>query len=56
MNEAVKSIYVSEGVSTRTGKKYSVLCVEFVSGYTFKSFLNDEQRFAIESSGLEVKH
>lgn len=56
MNETVKDIYLLEGVSSRTGKQYIQLVVEFRNGYTFKVFLNDEQKFALQASGLEVKH
>lgn len=54
MNEAVVKIYLQEGVSGRTGKKFYMFCVEFSNGYTYKNFLNDEQIFAIKSSGIEV--
>lgn len=56
MSESVARVYLSEGVSSRTGKKFYMLCVEFSNGYTFKSFLNDEQVFAIKSSGLEIQN
>lgn len=56
MNEAIKEIYLLESVSNRTGKPYTQLVVEFKTGYVFKQFLNDEQNFAMVSSGLEVKH
>lgn len=55
MNETVKDIYLFEGVSSRTQKTYTQLVIEFSNGYTFKPFLNDEQKFAVQSSGLEVR-
>lgn len=54
MNEVVKEMYIYESVS-RNGKPYSNLVIEFKSGYTYRTFLNDEQLFSLKSSGLEVR-
>lgn len=51
----VKEIYVMQNISKRTGRPYCNLVVKFESGYTFQTFLNDEQEFALVSSGLEKR-
>lgn len=55
MNNVVKEMYVAELQSKRTGKPYYNLVVRFESGYTFQTFLNDEQKFALVSSGVELR-
>lgn len=53
--DALKDIYIIKKKSSRTGNDYSNLVMEFESGYTLRLFLNDEQVFACQSSGLEIK-
>ncbi len=54
--DAVKDICIIKKKSSRTGNDYSNLVLEFKSGYTLRLFLNDEQVFACQSSGLEVRN
>lgn len=51
----VKEIYVEEKISSRTGRPYSNLVIRLESGYTFITFLSEEQRFALITSGVEQK-
>lgn len=51
----VKDIYVEDNVSKRTGKPYSNLVIELQSGYRYTSFLSEEQRFALITSGIEQR-
>lgn len=53
MNESVKEIAMVEKQSAKTGKNYYVIEINFSNGYTFSSFLTEEQRFII--SGLNGK-
>ncbi|MDN5274237.1 MAG: hypothetical protein JWP06_138 [Candidatus Saccharibacteria bacterium] len=46
----VTRVYVKTALSKKTNEKYSQLKIEFVNGYTFTAFLNDEQIFAVKDA------
>jgi len=54
--DAVNGIYTEEQLSTKSGKPYTQLKINFANGYVFKTFLTDEQKFIIEQNKhTEVK-
>jgi hypothetical protein len=46
----VVRVYIKTALSKKTNEEYSQLKVEFVNGYTFTAFLNEEQKFAIKDA------
>lgn len=48
MEKGVAECYVMQRKS-KNGNEYKVLCVEFSNGYTFETFLNNEQAFIVGS-------
>lgn len=50
----IKEIFIGHGVSAK-GNDFFQLCIIFESGYMYRTFLNAEQKFALNMSGLAVK-
>ncbi len=48
-NDAVVSCYREKRVSSKKGTMYEVLVLKFENGYTMDVFLNNEQKFIIDS-------
>lgn len=44
---AIAECCIFEGVSKKTGKPYTKLCVKFENGYTLEHFLTNEQQFIV---------
>ena len=47
VKKGVSECYITDGVSKKTGKPYSVLNIEFENGYTLEHFLTNEQKFIV---------
>lgn len=55
MELVVEEIFIEENISNKTNKPYYQFVIGFKSGYVYRCFLNDEQKFAMMSSGIEIR-
>lgn len=54
LSQNVKSVYIDERISSKSGKPYSMLVVEFKNGYKTEQFLNADQLYIL--NGLTGNH
>lgn len=47
LKKGLADCYITEGISKKNGKPYSVLNIEFENGYTLEHFLTNEQKFIV---------
>ena len=55
LNKNVRSVKLIEKVSAKTGRNYTVIEIEFSSGYKYTGFLNIDQTYILGTFGEEVK-
>ena len=46
--KTVKSMFIKNGIGQKSGKPYHSLVIDFECGYTFESFLSNEQYFILK--------
>lgn len=49
VKKCITECFITEGVSKKNGKPYSVLNIEFENGFVLEHFLTNEQKFIVGS-------
>ena len=49
----IKNVYVSTKHSNKKNVDYSILTIEFESGYKFEKLLSNEEKFCLVNSGVK---
>lgn len=47
---AIPRVYIKTQKSPKTGNEFTRMYIEFMNGYVYKAFVNDEQKFAINDA------
>lgn len=47
---AIPRVYIKIEKSPKTGNEFTRMYIEFMNGYVYKAFVNDEQKFAINDA------
>ena len=48
LNAKIKTVALNEKVG-KTGNKYYTLSIEFVNGYVIENFINNDQKFILQT-------